>query len=56
MIIIIGNFDTQSVETNLQETLMFICMQKKISPEFWYIVKTVQACCFGNLTIPIKKS
>ena len=23
-----GNFDAQSVETNFQETLLFICMEK----------------------------
>ena len=47
---LVGNFDTQRVEINLQETLMFICMEKNkfISNFFLGIVKALQTCYFGN--------
>ena len=47
---IVENFDTQSVEINCWETLIFICIKKVnfISNVFRDIVKTLQTCFFGN--------
>ena len=30
------NYDAQNVEINLKETLMFICMQKNFSTDFFF--------------------
>ena len=47
---LVGNFDAQSVKTNLKETSCLSACKKSTSylTSFWDVAKTLQSCYFGN--------